>query len=181
MRRLGTKRQLGRFARDTNGVAAIEAGFLFPLLVLVLCGGIDTGVALLVNQKMITSCQTVADILAREAEVSDATLQDAFIAGRMSLMPYPQEGLGAHIAGIQYVGAGAVPTVIWEDTINMDPNADVLVRAAGLGRQDDGVLAVTVRYVHRPFFTETFVGDVVMQEVSYARPRRGVFITRVRG
>lgn len=168
------------FRRDDSAVAAIEAGFIFPLLVLILCGMMDTGVALLVNQKMITSCQSVADILAREMDINDAELNDAVVAGRLSLMPYPTASFGVHVAGIQFSGNNASAVIQWQDTVNTTANVDVVVGAAGLGIQDEGVVAVTTRYSHRPFFSSVFSGNIDMEEVAYVRGRRGLFITRTR-
>lgn len=170
-----------RFAGDDRAVAGIEAAFLFPLMLILLCGAIDTGVALLVNQKLVTSAQTVADILAREDDVSDTEFDDAVAAGRLSLMPYTTAGFGVDVAGIQYVGAGAVATVIWRDTVDTTENAEILDGAEGLGLQNEGVLGVTARYTHTPYFSGIFTGDFTMQEVAYVRGRRGLFVTRTRG
>ena len=169
------------FWRDNTAVAAIEAAFLFPLMVAMLCGAIDTGVALLVNQKLVTSAQTVADILAREDDVTDDEFDDAVAAGRLSLLPYPTAGFGVDVAGIQFLGAGAVATVMWRDTIDADENAGILLGADDLGLQNEGVLGVTARYSHTPYFSGIFTGDFTMEEVAYVRGRRGLFVTRTRG
>ena len=174
----GKRVKLDRFVFNDSGVAAVEAAFLFPLLILVLCGAYDTGRALLVNQKLITAAQTVADLLAREDEVTDNELEEAVAAGRLSLMPYPIASYGVDVAGIEFVGPSAAPAVDWRDTINAEPNDDILETANGLGLQNEGVLAVTVTYTHTPFFSNVFTGDIEMQEVAYARGRRGLFISR---
>lgn len=170
-----------RFICNDSGVAAVEAAFLFPLLMLILCGTYDVGRGLLVNQKLITAAQTVADLLAREDEVTDAELNEAVAAGRLSLMPYATASYGVDIAGIEFVGASAVPSVDWRDTINAEANDSILEAANGLGAQSEGVLGVTITYTYVPFFANVFTGDLQMQEVAYARGRRGLFITRVDG
>ncbi len=167
-----------RFLRQDSGVAAVEAVLLFPLLLIIMCGSFDIGVALLVNQKLITSAQTVADLLAREDEVTDNELNEAIAAGRLALMPYPTAGYGVDVVGIEFTGASATPGVAWRDTIDMEPNDEVLEAANGLGTRDEGVLGVTVRYTHSPYFSNVFTGDFNMQEVAYARGRRGLFIAR---
>ncbi len=173
--------RLFSFLRDDRGVSAIEAGFVFPLLLTLLCGSIDTGVAVVVNQKMINAAQSVSDILAREDDIEDAELEDAIVAGRLALTPYPVATYGVDVAGIQFVGSRAVPTVIWRDTYVMEQNDGILAAADGLGIEGEGVLGVTVNYSHTPYFTGTFTGAFDMTEVAYARARRGLFITRTRG
>lgn len=174
------RRCLVRFCRQDRGVAAVEAAFLFPLLIIILCGSYDMGVALLVNQKLITASQTVADLLAREDDVTNTELNEAIAAGRLSLMPYPTASFGVDVAGIQFVGVTQVPTLRWRDTVSADVNDDILLRAAGLGMQNDGVLGITVTYTHNPYFANVLTGTIEMQEVAYARGRRGLFVTRTR-
>lgn len=178
---MAIRRLLRSFRKDDQAVAAIEAGMIFPVLVVILCGLMDTGVALLVNQKMITSCQTVADILAREDAVTDDGLQEAIEAGRLALMPYNTATFGAHVAGVQFTGSTASPVIRWQDSVNTTANTSILPRAQGLGTENEGVLVVTTRYRHVPFFTGTFTGNLDMEEVAYVRGRRGIYIPRIRG
>lgn len=170
------KKAIMRFTGCERAVAAVEAGMIFPLLVTLLMGVVDTGVALVINQKMITACQTVSDILARELAVDDAMLQEAVSAGRLSLMPYDTANFGVDIAGIQFSGASATPVVRWRESFNAPANDQILERADGLGLQNEGVLGVTTVYAYRPFFTGSVVGEIDMREVAYARGRRGLFI-----
>ena len=44
-----------RYWREQKAVVAVEAAFVFPLLVAILCGMMDVGQALVVNQKTITA------------------------------------------------------------------------------------------------------------------------------
>lgn len=164
--------------KDDKANAAIEAGFLFPVLVTILCGMVDVGVGLVTNQKVINSSQIVADLLAREDDVSDSEYNDAIVAARMALQPYDTTSLGIDVAGIQFVGSSQQPTVIWRDLFNMEANDQVIIDSAGLGLEDEGVIAVTVRYNYSPYFSSFAVGDLVMEEVAYVRGRKGLFVTR---
>lgn len=178
MRRRGTLRQaLALFRRSDSAVAAIEAAMVFPLLITILCGCYDTGNSLLINQKMITACQTVADVLARETSVDDGKLEDAVSGGRLALSPYNTDSFGVDIAGIEFQGTTAKPVVLWQKNYNSDKNDHILDKADGLGDQNDGLLGVTAIYTYKPFFSGIVIGDVHMKEISYVRPRRGLFIT----
>lgn len=164
--------------KDDRGVSAVEAALIFPIMVTMLCGTIDTGVGLVTNQKVINAVQTVGDILAREEDVTNAELNDAIVSGQLSLSPYSTTSFGIDIAGIQFKNTTLTPTVIWRDTVNMSPNTKILDKAARLGKQDEGVLGLTVRYIYYPYFTAFAVGSIEMKEVSYVRGRRGYFVTR---
>jgi Flp pilus assembly protein TadG len=170
--------RLATFCREDGANAAIEAGFLFPVMVAILCGMIDMGVALITNLKVTTATQIVSDLLARDRTVNDAQIDDAINAGRLALFPYDTTSYGVDIAGIQYVGSGLVPTVRWRETRNMNENPGVLERSAGLGLQNEGVIAVTVRYFFTPYFTGFMMSDIEMQEEAYVRGRKGLFVRR---
>lgn len=161
-----------KWMRDDGATAAVEAGFLFPLLLAILCGTIDIGIGLVTNQKVTNATQTVSDLLTREIEAKPADIDDAIVAGRMAMMPYPTDSYGVDIASIKFIGTTKVPTVQWRRTFNMIANTEILDRTAGLGAQNEGVLAVTVHYIFTPIFT-SYLGDpIVMKIESFARGRK---------
>ena len=167
-----------KWLQRDDAVVAIEAGLLFPILVTILCGITDTGIGLIANQKVINASQTVADLLAREEDVTDSELSDIIIAGRLSLQPYDTTTYGVDVVGIQFNTPALTPTERWRDTVNMEPNMDVLEGSRGLGKEDEGVVAVTVRYYYEPVFSLYIVGGIQMEEVAYVRGRNGLFVTR---
>lgn len=164
---------------DDRAVIAIEAGILMPVMLVLMMGVVDTGMAVLINQKVINASQTVADLLGRNVQIATVDINDSVEAGRLALMPYNATSFGADIAGIQFNGGPTMPTIIWRDTVNMDPNLAILDGAQGLGKDQEGVLGVTVQYKYTPLFTGTFTGTKILQEVSYVRGRNGLFIPRV--
>ena len=164
---------------EDSAVIAVEVGLLVPAMLTIMMGVIDTGVGVLTSQKVINSVQTVGDLLGREESVSTEILNNCVEAGKLGMMPYETTTFGVDVAGIKFVGGPGNPTVVWRDTINMDPNADILIKAEGLGAADEGVLGVTVRYVYHPYFSGILSGDIAINEVSYVRGRKGLFIPRV--
>lgn len=167
-----------QWLRDDSATAAVEAAFLFPVLVTILCGTIDVGIGLVVNQKVINASQMVADLLAREEDISDGEMDDAVVAGRMAIQPYSTASYGVDVAGIRFLTVNKTPTVQWRDTVNMEPNTDVTDGSAGLGLENEGVIAVTVRYFYEPYFGSFIIGNIQMEEVAYVRGRNGLFVTR---
>lgn len=172
-------RRLKTYLREEGANAAIEAGFLFPVLVSILCGTIDIGIGLVTNMKVTNACQIVADLVSRDADVTQVEIDDAVVAGRMAILPYSAASYGVDIVGIQYVGATLTPTVRWRDTVNMEPNLEVLERSEGLGLQDEGVIAVSVRYTYQPYFSEFLLSTINMEEEAYVRGRKGLFVAKV--
>ena len=169
-----------KWLKDENANAAIEAGLLFPVMVSMLLGMVDIGVGLLISQKVINSSHMISDLLARQDDINNNEFNDSVVAGQLILGPFSVASMGYDVAGVQYIGINKTPTVQWRDTFNMSANTDIMLGAADLGAQNEGVLAVTVRYVYTPIFSGIVSGDIIIQEESYARGRRGLFVTRTR-
>lgn len=166
------------WAKDERAVIAIEAGLLMPLLIMLFFGTLDTGQAVLINQKLINASQTVGDLIGREESVNEEEVQDIVEAGRLSLAPYSTEHLGFDIAGIQFMGGPMRPEEMWRVTENMDSGADLVDNARGLGADQEGVVGVIAEYLYEPYFSGIFTGPFVMSEVTYARGRNGLYIPK---
>lgn len=174
----GRKRTFREWVAGEDAVAAIEAGFIFPILMTVLCGMIDAGSALTANLKLTNAGQIVADLLARDSVTNDEQIADAIVAGRLALSPLDTGSYGVDIVGVQYDGEDLTPTERWRETYNMDENDEILDKTAGLGLRGEGVIAVTVRYTFHPFFAGYIMNDMQMREEAFVRGRRGVFVER---
>lgn len=168
-----------RWFFEEDAVAAVEAGLIFPLMITLLAGVYDTGTALNINQKVVNASFMMADILTRDQDIDDTEFNEAALAARFAIEPYDTVTFGYDVAGIQFVGAGAVPTVQWRETFNMDSNADVTVTSVGLGSENEGVVAATVQYTYSPFFFGIIMmGDLEMKEAFYARGRESAYVMR---
>ena len=167
------------WCKDDGATAAIEAGLLFPILVALLCGSMDTGFGLITSQKVINATQMVSDLMTRGTQVSTTDINDAIVAGQMAMEPYSTTSYGVDIVGIQFVNTTLTPTERWRKTQNMTANTTVLAKSAGMGAQDEGIVAVTVQYTYLPLFTGYFTGPMIMREESYARGRKGLFVAKV--
>lgn len=175
----GFMQLIRQFLKEEQGSPALEAAFLFPMMVTMFCGVMDVGIGLMINMKVTNASQMVSDLVSRDTTVSAAVINDSIVAGRMAIMPYDTTPYGVDIAGIQFVGTTRTPTVQWRTTQNMSPNQNVTSRSEGLGAQNEGVIAVTVRYVYSPYFSSFLMNNVVMGEEAYVRGRKGLFISRV--
>lgn len=166
------------FLRDSAGLAATEFALILPVMLALLLGLVDVGTALLLGKKNMAASQIVADLLTRQPTATDNDVTDALAAARMAVQPYDTDNLGVDIISIQFQGVNATPTVLWRETVNMDPidNVDTLV--AGLGVQGEGVLVVATQYIFDPLFTHGVLTGRNLTDVAITRPRRGSFIAR---
>ena len=167
-----------KWKEERKANATVEAALVFPIMITMLFGGVDIGMGLLINKKLISASQIAADLITRESFTTDDELDQAIEAARLAMDPYATGSFGIDVAGIQFQGADAQPAVDWRTTVNMLPNGDVLIDAAGLGAENEGVVAVTTVYTFTPPFGDILTGNIQMQEVAYARGRVTPFVSK---
>ena len=126
--------------RSEDGVAALEAAMVFPLLMVLMLGTFDMGNGILANQKAIRASQVTADLIARTSSVDAAMIDDAIEAGELAFEPLPADTFGVDVVSISF-DDDANPNIEWRETRNMAPLADVLTRVADIAEANDGVLA----------------------------------------
>jgi len=173
---LKTKRTLTGLIKSDDGLAAIEAALVFPVLLALLMGTFDLGNAILANTKVVRASQVVADLVTRKRSVSDADVDEAIEAGRLALEPLDTSSYGVDITSIEF-DEDADTAIVWRETENMTADPDVLTRVEPLAEENFGVVVVSVRYEYVPFFANFLTGDISMMETAFARGRKSAVVT----
>lgn len=163
------------FLKEEKANALVESALLFPLFLSLLMGVYDLGNGLVVNQKTIAASQVIADLLARNQQVTLATINDIVAAGRLSIQPYDSTGMGYDIVSVSYDADGNAD-ILWRVTVNMDPNEQAVQNADILELTNDGLVIVSTAFGYTPYFSEFVTDRIEMTEVSYLRGRLSPFI-----
>ena len=163
-----------QFWRDETGVAAVEFAAIFPIMVSILLGCIDVGSAFWLNRKVVTATQSLADVLAREESLTDATINQAVTGARMMMQPFASNDVGYDIAGIQFTAGN--PQIIWRRTENMTEASELPQATAGMGAVGEGVIAVVMTAPFRPSFYGFVMEEFDMREIAILRGRLASFI-----
>ncbi|GJL85045.1 MAG: hypothetical protein DHS20C02_08200 [Micavibrio sp.] len=163
------------WSKREDGMAAVEAALIFPILMTLLLGTFDMGNAILTNQKAIRASQVTADLVTRTPTISMDGIDEAINAGELSFTPFPSDTFGVDIVSIRF-DDDAVPEIIWRETRNMSPNPDVLDDVASLAEAGNGVVVVSVQYLFEPLFAGFVVEQIPMQEIAFARGRRSATV-----
>lgn len=171
----------GRTLRDLfkreDGLAAVEAALVFPLLLTLLMGTFDLGNAILANTKTIRAAMVVADLVTRDRNVTTNDLNEAVEAGRLAFQPLDDDSFGVDIVSVRF-DEDAQSSIEWRETRNMTAEAGVLDDVDALSAENSGVVVVYVRYLYTPFFGEFITGDISMKEVAFARGRKSAVVGR---
>lgn len=157
--------------QETDGVAAVEAAFIFPVMIVMLLGAFDVGRGLLMNQKVISSSQVGADLIARNMTVDMGIVDETIEAARLTLEPYDTTSFGIDIVSLEF-DENEDPEILWRETRNMLPNDASVNTTSGMFPEGEGIIIVTVQYQYEPSFGDVVIGDITMSEVAFARGRR---------
>lgn len=168
---------------ERDGVAAMEAAMIFPILAILLIGTYDMGNAILAGQKSIRASQVTADLMSRESEVNNSMIDEAIWAGELALQPLDTTSYGVDVVSVGFDDS-AVAFIEWRETRNMPPNPDVLNAVASLAEAGNGVMVVTIQYQYDPLFMgfsygSFNVGVIPMREIAFSRGRKSAIVTRI--
>ncbi|MGQ0526919.1 MAG: TadE/TadG family type IV pilus assembly protein [Alphaproteobacteria bacterium] len=174
------KRFLREWKDSRDGVAALEATMIFPVLLILLLGTYDMGNGIIANQKTIRASQVAADLVTRKRSIDDTGLDEAIEASRLALEPYDASSYGIDIVSIRF-DDDEEPEIVWRETRNMTPDPNVLADVASLADAGNGVVVVRVKYLFEPVFAGFIVDNIPMEEVAFSRGRKSPVVNKSAG
>lgn len=165
------------YLRSEDGVAAVEAAFVFPILLVLLLGIVDMGRGIMCNMKTIKASQVAADLIARDITVDVSIVNEALEAGTLALLPYSTATLGFDVVSVRFPDNNTTE-IVWQETRNTTPMtlAQVQTRTRDIRAEGSGALIVVARYLYKPIFAGFVVDQIQMEEVAFARGRRSAVV-----
>ncbi len=157
-------------ARDCRGVAAVEFAIIFPVLVLMLFGVIELSNYLMAGRKVLGVAHTVGDLIAREVNIDQNTLDDIYESAALIMAPFSSGDISIGVASIVF-DAGGNPTLDWESNFASGSVANATTKAAGFGDAGESVILVNVTYSYTPIVSMVLTGTQTIVEEVYVRPR----------
>ena len=168
------------FARDDQGVSAVEFALILPVILILLIGMVDINEALTVYRKMRQISSTVTDLVAQRSEITPAEITMTLNGSASLLAPYDTTNLDIVLSVLDVEQSGQ--TVAWSrayqataETAGAQPKFPVPDTLVEHGIQ---VVAVRVDYTFNTLASGLLEGILgrsgyVMQDTMYERPRIG--------
>jgi hypothetical protein len=172
------RRCCNSFLQREDGMAAVEASFLFPIMIMMLVGTVDVGQGITLNQRVITASQVCADLIARNQSVTDSTINEAIEAARLVFQVDTTGKFGVDIVSLRF-DEDQNPEIQWRETRNISPNDTAVASTAGVFKEGEGLIIVTVKFDYEPIFSGEIIDDFTMQEVAFARGRRNPVVSKL--
>ncbi len=173
--------RLAQFLRDRRGSALIEIAFSIPILMILLTGIVETGIFLMLNQKLQHTAVAISDLTTRDEEIDQATMDDIFNAAPLIMEPFAMAAKARVFVTAAGNDSGRNPTIFWQRT-----GAGSLLQASGIGieggvptlppdiplRDNETLVVTEVYYEYQPVFFSV-IDPVRLRRTAFYRPRIG--------
>lgn len=165
--------------RDRRGVAAIEFALIFPLMLLLYFGAIETSNMLTANRRVTSVAYTAADITAQAISVGNSDISDIFAASSAILRPFNTTPLTIRITSVVANSSG-VNKVAWSDGYHVASRAvnSTMTLPAGLTSPGTSVIVAEVTYAYTSPISQTVTQSLTFTDTAYLKPRRTSQVTR---
>ncbi|GLR83796.1 TadE/TadG family type IV pilus assembly protein [Bradyrhizobium iriomotense] len=163
---------------DTRAVAAVEFAIVVPFMLLLYVGGVELGNAMAIGVKVSETAHTVADLVSRNACVTDSSLSTMLGASAATIAPYTSSPYSSTsltvIVSEVSTDAKGNATVTWSKALNGTPLSGSVTLPASLGTPSPANVSLIlgqVTYQYTPNLGYTISGTIPISESYYLYPR----------
>ncbi|MCK0068193.1 TadE/TadG family type IV pilus assembly protein [Kordiimonas laminariae] len=172
---------LKRLKSNEEGSVLTEIALSIPLYLTLFIGIVEAGHYLLLNLKAQHTVVAIADLVTRDEEISEATMQDIFSAVPQIIAPYNDPAdVVAIVSSVSQTSA--IPASVFWQRIG----GGRLVKTSRFGeegdpaslpseftmRDNETIIATEIFYSYEPIMFN-FLPSRTIRKVSYFRPRLG--------
>ena len=163
------------FWADNSAVAAVEFAIVVPFMLLLLIGGVELGNGLAISVKVSETAHTVADLVSRNACVTDSALVTMLGASSVTIAPYSGASAMVTVSEVSTDAKGKA-TVTWSRALNTAPrpSGQPMTLPSALGTPSPANISLIlgeVTYPYTPNLGYTISGTVPITETYYLFPR----------
>lgn len=173
--RARTFRQLWK--NDQRGMAAIEFAMIAPIMLALFIGSVELSQAITVDRRVTQIASSMADLVAREKDISDAQLTNVMDIAKVLMRPYDSSLLRVSLIHVcSPVGTPANTKVCWSKSFQggqtYAQGQAYTLPSAGLVDAGGAVMVAEVKYLYTPLiFSYYMPGLTTLQDKFYLKPR----------
>jgi Flp pilus assembly protein TadG len=170
----GSRRSLRRFARDRDGVSAVEFALILPFMLTLYLGGAELGDGLAVQFKATLAARTVADLASQYITIDSSTMSDILGAASTVVTPYSPTNMIVTVSELTTTNSSGSATVTWSASNGTPRTAgSTLTLPTALRTLPSGTsfLWGEVTYPYTPSMGYVITGTINMYEDTYFFPR----------
>ncbi len=170
-----------RFARCVRGVAAVEFGFIAPIMVVMLLGAVEVTRAVSIDRRFSNVASMVADLVAREEQLTAQDVTAIYDMVAQAMSPFDAAPLKISIVPVKgrngqtvsYVAPQSLPSYnggAQPTKCQAVPLTSGLIEASGGGA--DSVIVVNATYSYRSLFASGAAYNANWEHQAFAKPRK---------
>ena len=166
--------RFSKFGAARKGVAALEFAILLPMMVFLLLGAVDLIDALETNRRAQNVAASLADVVARDTEISNSEVSGLWSAVSVLTYPGADTAMSERISSILVNAAGATANVVWSEGHNgSSPRAanSTVTLPAQMMTPSTGVIMSETTYHYQSPMSFLFAGTVDFTHTVYRRAR----------
>ena len=174
--------RIGRLLQCKSGMAAVEFGYIAPIMFVMFLGSVEFSQALTVDRRVSQVAAATADIVARQRTVTTAQMDTYMGMVSQILSPYDENLLYLTVSNVFASASNATDTrVCWSYNrndsgttrgVNSYSANQTYTLPTGLLEAGTSVIVVEVRYDYAPLFFHYFITTTKqLTEKFYLKPR----------
>ncbi|HMG78472.1 MAG TPA: TadE/TadG family type IV pilus assembly protein [Xanthobacteraceae bacterium] len=165
---------LRRFARDRDGVSAVEFAIILPFMLTLYLGSVELGEGLSIKFKTTLAARTVTDLASQYVSIDGPNMQNILGASSKVLSPYSTASVIVTLSELT-VNASGKGVVKWSCSLNGTPYttspAQKLTMPTNLRTSGITVLFGEVTYPYTPPIGYAITGTFNIYQNMYFYPR----------
>lgn len=163
---------LAHFARARTGLAALEFALLAPMMIFLLFASVELIDALDANTRAQNATASIADVAARDTEISNAEIAGMWAALDVLLFPEDATQMNIRLSSVHIVDA-TTAIVVWSEGRNMAPRSSnsPVTLPAGMMTPGTSVMMAESSFPYDTPLGFLFAGPVNLEHVAYRRSR----------
>lgn len=171
---------LRRFARDRDGVSAVEFAIVLPFMVVLYVGGVELADGLAIKNKVTLTARTVTDLTSQYVSIDGPTMTAILGASAQVVAPYPSSGMVVTVSEISPTNASGQGTITWSCSLNGTARAvgsSVTVPTNLQTPSGVSVIWGEVTYPYTPAMGYVITGTINIYQSIYFYPRLANSVT----
>lgn len=170
-----------RFRKDVRGIAAVEFGFIAPILIVMLLGTVELTRAISIDRRFSLVTSTVADLVTREEALTATDVNAIYNVAAQIMRPYEVTPLKISIVPVKRHNGS---DIVYPMTANRPAynGGTVPARCAaytlsnGMLAANESLIVIEGAYRFTPLFAGFLMSGVDWAQKAYARPRKSGFV-----
>ena len=165
--------RLREFARNRDGVSAVEFAILLPFMLTTYIGAVELGDGMAISFKVAETARTVTDLASQYSSINSATMSSILNASSTVVSPYSSPGMIVTLSEVSTNSNGQA-SITWSCSLNGTPhtkNTSITLPSSFNNPANTSLLWGEVSYPYNPQIGYVITGTINMYQSTYFYPR----------